>query len=830
LSDRFQPPVRRRTQGPQLPAVPYEYPGNGRPGLSQDGPDLDSVRAFLMRRRWTIAIATFAVFGAVAAFTYYAPRKYDSNATFLIESSSQAETMPVLGVLEKMGRGGRIENEIVLLQSRRVLAPAVDALDLHVVARTDAGTVRPAEVLWGFNAERDATPGHYRIVPESDDEASIYDADTGEKLATATSFVPLELRGLTLRVPPEMDETIELEVQSFLATVMHMGTVIDVARVGRDADLVRLTCTAGTPEGAEALCDEIGKSYMALRAELQRTEATTAKEFLTEQVVVLGEHLKEAEDSLEAYGRRNRIVALGDRASEEVKQITQLRAQRDLLEAERSALANFIATVEDSDLGDRKYRDLASFPSFAQNEAVTGLVSSLSELENERIRLAVLRTEANPDLAAIDQRISAIERQLQSIAQSYEAALGEQILALDTNLSRAGASLAVIPTHQIEFARRQRQASQLDELYRMLQNRLREAQIAEAVNLPKVRVVDAPLYPLGPSAPRVKVNLLLGLILGLALGLTVALVQERLDKTLRGRHEVERHTGLRVLAMLPSIGNPAPVLPVTIQTVSAADGRYLPEHTAESMAGNARSDRHSRRAKRRRPFGASAEWHATLEAFRSLATDMKFVSGAMGDGPIHTVAVTSSTKGEGKTFTACNLALVHASFGSNTLLIDSDIRAPSVQRFFGLPFEGPGLSEVLSESVVPASTWHRLSLDEANQRFLTVMPAGRSDDGGAGLLQAPDTLASILEIARKEFDLVIVDTPPLSMISDSAVVAAAVDAVIFVVRSGASSPAVLETSLQRLSRANQNVLGIVLNDVDQREYYYSYNYSYGDRP
>jgi len=263
--------------------------------------------------------------------------------------------------------------------------------------------------------------------------------------------------------------------------------------------------------------------------------------------------------------------------------------------------------------------------------------------------------------------------------------------------------------------------------------------------------------------------------------------------------------------------------------VSADDGRYLPEHTAESMAGRTHAGNPGRR-KRGRPFGASAEWSATLEAFRSLATDMKFVGATNGDTPIRTVAVTSSTKGEGKTFTACNLALVHSSFGSNTLLIDSDIRAPSVQRFFGLPFAGPGLSEVLSDGVDPTSTWHRLSLDEANHRRLTVMPAGRTDEDAAGLLQAPDTLAQVLSTARDQFDLVVVDTPPLSMISDSAVVAAAVDAVIFVVRSGKSSPAVLETSLQRLSRANQNVIGIVLNDVDQREYYYSYNYSYGDRP
>jgi tyrosine-protein kinase Etk/Wzc len=209
---------------------------------------------------------------------------------------------------------------------------------------------------------------------------------------------------------------------------------------------------------------------------------------------------------------------------------------------------------------------------------------------------------------------------------------------------------------------------------------------------------------------------------------------------------------------------------------------------------------------------------------------MKFVSGSNGDRPIRTVAVTSSTKGEGKTFTSCNLALIHTSFGSNTLLIDSDIRAPSIQRFFGLPFEGPGLSEVLSDGVDPLDTWHRLSLDESNKRHLTVMPAGRAGESAAGLLQAPETLAQVLELAQEKFDLVVVDTPPLSMISDSAVVAAAVDAVIFVVRSGRSSPAILETSLQRLSRANQNVLGIVLNDVDQREYYYSYNYSYGDRP
>ena len=830
MPDRFHPPMQRNAPAEHSPAPRYEYPGNGRPRPSLEGPDLDSVRSFLMRQKWTIALSAATVFGAVAVFTHYAPRRYDSNSTFLVESQSQGETVPVLGVLESMGRGGRIENEIELLQSRRVLAPAVDALNLHVAARVDGQETRPEEAFWGFDAERGAVAGRYRIVPESEDLASVYDVGTGEKIATVSSLISTEFRGIKLRIPLEFKEAVDLDVQDFLAAVMHTGNVINVARVGREADMVKLTCTAGTPEGAKAICEEIGKSYIALRAELQRTEATTAKEFLVEQVVALGDRLKEAEDSLEAYGRRNRVVALGDRATEEVKQITQLRAQRDLMEAERSALASFIVSVESSDQGDKKYRDLASFPSFAQNVAVTGLVSSLSELENQRVELAVRRTEVNPDLAAVDRRISDIERQLQSIARSYESALGEQIASLDTNLSRAGASLAVIPTQQIEFARLQRQASQLDELYRMLQNRLREAEIAEAVNLPNVRVVDAPALPLGPSAPRVKVNLLLGLILGLGLGFTVALVRERLDKTLRGRHEVERETGLRVLAMLPRVGNPAPVLPVAIRTESVISGHFVPARVTGSMEGTAQTDGNSRRKRVRRPFGASAEWGATLEAFRSLATDMKFVGGVIGDTPIRTVAVTSSTKGEGKTFTACNLALVHSSFGSDTLLIDSDIRAPSVHSFFGLPSGEPGLSEVLAGTATVSSTWQRLVLDEANQRYLTVMPAGRPDGDAAGLLQAPETLALVLAEARDRFDFVVVDTPPLSMISDSAVVAAAVDAVIFVVRSGTSSPAVLETSLQRLSRANQNVIGIVLNDVDQREYYHSYNYSYGHRP
>ncbi len=789
----------------------------------QDPADLDRVGTVVRRRIWTVIFGTVLVLGAVSGLTYVWPKTYESSATILVEKRSPKVDVPVLAVLERMGGGNETETEIELIQSRSVVESVVDRLDLHVTVEKDGDERRPAEVFPEFHAGRQVVPGSYRIASASNLGYVVTEVETGSIVTESAAEDPIAFAGLTI-IPPDEDLSAGIIVHTteFPRAVENALNRLSVSRVQRDADLIRLTCKATTAEAARMLCDGVSDSYTRLRAELQRAEATATAKFLRGQVERLGERLAAAEDSLEAYSRRNRVVALEERASEEVRQYARLIAQRDQLEAERSALAALSLQIELDESAERTYRDLASFPTFMTNQVVTDLLANLVDLENQRSELALRRSEVNPDLAAVDERITDIENQLRSMSTSYQQALLAQIASIDRSLESAGRRLAIIPTQQVRTARLERQAGQLEDLYRTLEMRLREAEVAEAVTLPSVRLVDSASQPLDPTAPNVPRNIALGLILGLAYGFSLAFFREFRDKTFHDREAVVRETGLPVLTTIPRLRRPGPVLPLTtltrpVERVEAATppgGFGLPMPAPQSGR--------RRKPARRKLSRLAQERLAALESFRSLAADLRFAERELGNGTMRSLAITSSGRGEGKTFTACNLALTRAAGGGRTLLIDADMRSGRVSKYFGLPSSSPGLAEVLSGRSQVQSVWHGMQVNDAE---LWVLPAGTLGPQSAGLLNTRG-LELMLVQADLQFDLIVIDTPPLNGVADAATVASAADGVVVVVRCGITDRHALEMMMERLRRADGLVVGTILNDVKKKESYAA-GYDYG---
>jgi len=198
-----------------------------------------------------------------------------------------------------------------------------------------------------------------------------------------------------------------------------------------------------------------------------------------------------------------------------------------------------------------------------------------------------------------------------------------------------------------------------------------------------------------------------------------------------------------------------------------------------------------------------------------------------GPAALKTIAVVSAGPGEGKTFTASNIALARASVGANTLLIDADMRAGGVSEFFGMPTL-TGLHEVLSGDASFEDVARLMKIEKANEASsgaLAVVPAGSPTSLSSALLQS-ERFERALEVARGTFDLVIVDTPPLNVLSDAMPVAAAVDGVLLVVRGGRTDKDGLDLALDRLERAGANVIGVVLNDSEAPRSYGVYNTAY----
>lgn len=816
-SDGPLPPVRRRLWAHASVASRARASGAGR----QDEGELTLHRlgSLFRRRRWTIVNSLVGVLAVVALLTYFWPKTYESSATLIVDRPSRGHNVPALAVLERADRVDALETEVELIKSRRVLEMVADSLDLNVSIESSRKEKRPEELFASISAGPDATPGVFRISRGPDDVYAVRDVGQRRVVATLRPASSAGFSGLTVSLPaaPRFDEAV-VRIMPFDEAVADAQTRLDVSVGHRNANLIRLTCLGPSAAAAQELCETTSQSYLQLRSNLQQSAVAAAARFLREQVERTGDRLVAAEDSVEAFGRRNRIVRLEEQASEEVRRFAQLEAERDQLLAERAALRDLIAAIESGDQGSQKYEDLASFPTFLRNQALTGLVQNLVELENRRSDLAVRRMDENVELVALDARIAAIEFQLRSFAVAYEQALTVQNSSLESALAHTGQRLAVIPTRQAEAARLERKASLFKELNLLLETRLREAEVAQAMNLPSVSIVDSASRPLWPSAPNARLNLGLGLVLGLALGLFLAAYKEHSDTRIHERQELALETDLPILGMLPKLRDPGLLVSVSQTNGHDAGGEPYSVVVSESRSGRARPGwRRSGRS-----VTEINERHVALEAFRSLGADLKFIGRGLNNGGLKSLMVTSAGPAEGKTFVACNLALARASRGTRTLLIDADMRASGVAKLFDLPVTSAGLSDVLAGSADPQAVWKRLQLDGSGELF--VLPAGRRTRRFDALLEDPN-LARLLAQVQELFDLVIIDTPPLNVLSDAAVIAGNVDAVMLVVRVGVTEREAFELTLERLERANGPVIGIVLNGVALPAQYASYTYT-----
>jgi capsular exopolysaccharide synthesis family protein len=285
--------------------------------------------------------------------------------------------------------------------------------------------------------------------------------------------------------------------------------------------------------------------------------------------------------------------------------------------------------------------------------------------------------------------------------------------------------------------------------------------------------------PTKPFSPNPFRDLTLAIIVGLAAGLGLVVAIDYLDDTIKTPEDVTRRLKVPFLGMVPKVkGDDHPVL-------------------------------------------SSRVPHEFGEAFRSLRTSLVFSSGSGGEST-RVVMVTSSQPLEGKTTTACNMAIALAFGGARVLVIDADMRRPSVHRTMGVQ-NSIGLSHLLSGQATP-----RQAIQKLDNPNLWVMSAGVVPPNPSELLASDRMKTLVTNAQHGPFDWVIIDTPPVLAVTDAVIVSPLASGVVFVVGSEMTSARVSERALETLMTSNPNLLGAVLNRVDlvRNKYYYSRYYGY----
>jgi capsular exopolysaccharide synthesis family protein len=547
----------------------------------------------------------------------------------------------------------------------------------------------------------------------------------------------------------------------------------------RGSRLFNVSVVSSDPAFAARAADRLAAEYVQFNLEY-RTDATRKSlDFLSGEIAKQQKKVEDSERAMAEYRETNNALSLEDRQNTVVASLNQVNDQYTRVRTERiqkEALYNQIKSLP--------LAVIADAPAVSSNPAVQSLRTRLAELQRQKVQLNERYGPKNPQVIENENAIADTTRQLQSalgaaveaIRSDYETARATEA-RLANELKQSQGAAIDLNRKNVGYTVLEREAQSNRGIYEALLQRQNELQIVSNSGGNNVRLMDRAVVPGAPFTPDVRRNYMLGTLAGLLLAFGLVLAIDYLDDTVKTPEDITRRLKLPFLGLVPAVkGNNHPLL-----------SQEVPHE-----------------------FG---------EAFRALRTSLVFSSGTEGT---RVIALTSAQPLEGKTTTACNMAIALAYGGSRVLLIDADMRRPSVSRTLGIEND-IGLSHLLTGQATARQAIRRTSVQN-----LWVMTAGMTPPNPSELLASDRMKTLVSNVQTGPFDWVLIDTPPVLAVTDAVIIAPWVSGVVFVIGSEMTQRRLAERAVETLLTSRPHILGAVLNRVDiiRNKYYYSRYYGY----
>jgi polysaccharide biosynthesis transport protein len=548
--------------------------------------------------------------------------------------------------------------------------------------------------------------------------------------------------------------------------------------------LVNVRFRAYDADFAARALNTLAELYIEQSLDLELASSTEASRWLGARLLEQQKKLEDSEQQLQLFRERERLV---DAEPGRSLSDGQLRALNEALLAARTE------RLSRQTLHDRVRQlappDLESLSVVIENPVVQGLKGRLAALRDEERKLSETLGERHPDLLSLQERIAALEADLQgetsalirSVETAYETAV-QQEARLGEELAAAKAAAFAQDRTVLRSAVLEREVESRRALLKELTTRAQQTGLESQLRFTNVRVVERAESPRVPVLPRRAFNYQMALLIGLGLGAALAILVGRIDDSVKTPDDIAQLLGLPFLGMVPSM---------------ASDGAF---------------EEAPRLAAAREPQSAVAE------AYRVVRTNLIFATPA-NRGRV--VVMSSSSPGEGKTTTLANLAVSLAQNGARVLAIDADLRRPTLHAHFGLE-PGEGLSEVLAKP-----RRRSLPLRKTEVPGLKLLCSGRIPENPAELLGS-ESLRALIEAERTRFDWILIDAPPILAMADTPVLSALADGLVMVVWSEHCTRPALKRALEQVRAVGGKLTGVVLNKVDLKRNAYYYGQYYGE--
>jgi capsular exopolysaccharide synthesis family protein len=567
---------------------------------------------------------------------------------------------------------------------------------------------------------------------------------------------------------------------SAAATILLTNIAISPVRLSR---LVDVSFTSPDPAFSVRIADAWTNSFIQITLDRRYQATSYARNFLEQRLQQLRGRLDESERALVGYAARERIINLPGVPSSPGEAAGV--PERPLITDELTAFARELAAAEADRIRaeSRLQSSGGTVPEALDNVAINGLRQRRAELAAEYSRLTQQFEPEYPAAVAARQQIAELDRSIareearvrNSLQGTYRSSLARQG-AVNQRVEALKADLLDLRRRSIQYNIFQRDVDTNRQLYDALLQRYKEIGVAGGVGVNNISIVDPARMPIRPSSPRPLLNLLIALLAGSMAGLGLALALEQIDDAISDPSDLEKIFGLPLLGTIPN----------------SKEDPYLALADRKSMVS---------------------------EAYIALQTSLSF---STDHGVPKTMAVTSTRPGEGKSTTAYAIAHSLARIGRSVLLIDGDMRAPSVHSSANISNER-GLSNFLAGEDDVTSLIHR-NADSG----VSIMPAGPPPPSAAELLTS-ERLGDLFQSLQHIFDHVVIDSPPVMGLADAPLLASKAEGTVFVIESHGTKIGQAKLAIARLVGSQAHLLGGLLTKFESKRaaYGYGYGYDYG---
>jgi tyrosine-protein kinase Etk/Wzc len=755
---------------------------------------------YLIHWKWFVLSVFLCL---VLAFLYlrYTTPSYEASTSVLVKDEKKGGMLSELSAFSDLGLGGgsvnNVDNEIEILKSRTLVESTIKKLNLNIGLLVEGNVVdrdiyggSPINVYFVDKSEMfyesnlilkldllsNDSFSLENVIIDGDEVGNVILAPKkqfkfGEKIPTTIGVLIIGKTAFYKQSYIGKDKPIRIIISPLENVTASFKNRLNVEPISKTSSVVSISIIDPVQKKAEDFLDNMIQIYNEDAAEDKNFISENTSKFISERLALITKELGGVEQDVESFKKANQLTDIESEAKLFIEGSNEYDKKGVETEIQLNVLSSLLDFIKKSTNADLLPTNIIT------DSGAGGLITSYNQLVLDRNRILKSATTENPSVIKLDAQISSLKANVATSLKRMQSNLQIQNRDLKSQERILNSKIGKIPVQERQFRVIARQQKVKEELYLYLLQKREETAISLAATEPNARVIDAAKAGKMPVSPKKKVVYLAGFLIGLLIPFGIIYGHDLLDTKIKSRLDLEGKTQIPFIGDIPTSEDANELIKTESRTSSA-------------------------------------------EAIRIVRTNLEFMLTNVPEGLAKTIFVTSTFPAEGKTLVSVNLAATFALSGRKVLLIGMDIRNPKFMDYFAMP--NFGLTNYLSSNDTDVNKYIIKHNDYEN---FYILPSGVIPPNPAELLMGKN-VDILFETLKKEYDYIIVDTAPVSLVADTLLIAKNADTFVYVMRANVLEKRMLSIANTFYREKKLPNMCIVLNDTDSTKGY-GYGYGYG---